>query len=65
MADELNQKQTKQIFIEKELKALQKKIAIEHKNMTKAERKADEKRKKEEDFLEAKRELMTTKINKL
>ncbi len=34
LADELNQKQTKQIFIEKELKELQKKIAIEHKNMT-------------------------------
>ena len=31
LADELNQKQTKQIFIEKELKELQKKIAIEHK----------------------------------
>jgi hypothetical protein len=65
LADELNQKQTKQIFIENELKELQKKIAIEHKNMTKAERKADEKRKEEEDFLEAKRELMTPKINKL
>ena len=65
LANELNQKQTKQIFIEKELKELQKKIAIEHKNMTKAERKADEKRKEEEDFLEAKRELMTPKINKL
>ena len=65
LADELNQKQTKQIFIEKELKELQKKIAIEHKNMTKAERKADEKRKEEEDFLEAKKELMTPKINKL
>ena len=33
--------------------------------MTKAKRKADEKRKKEEDFLEAKRDLMTPKINKL
>ena len=33
--------------------------------MTKAERKADEKRKEEEDFIEAKRELMTPKINKL
>ena len=65
MADELNQKQTKQNFIEKELKELQKKIAIEHKNMTKAERKADEKRKEEASFLEAKRELMTPKINKL
>jgi hypothetical protein len=65
LADELNQKQTKQIFIEKELKELQKKIAIEHKNMTKAERKANEKRKEEEDFLETKRELVTPKINKL
>ena len=65
MADELSQKQTKQIVIEKELKELQKKIAIEHKNMTKAERKADEKRKEQEDFLETKREMMTPKINKL
>jgi hypothetical protein len=33
--------------------------------MTKAERKADEKRKEEEDLLEAKRALMTPQINKL
>ena len=65
LADELNQKEAKQKFIEKELKALQKKIAIEHQNMTKAGRKADEKRKEELASLEAKRELITPKINKL
>ena len=65
LIEELNQTETKQKFIQKELTELQKKIAIEHKNMTKAERKAYEKRKEEEDFLEAKRELMTPKINKL
>ena len=65
LTDELNKKETKQKFIEKELKELQKKIAIEHKNMTKAGIKADEKRKEELASLEAKRELMTPKINKL
>ena len=65
LTDELNKKETKQKFIEKELKELQKKIAIEHKNMTKAEIKADVKRKEELTSLEAKRELMTPKINKL
>ena len=39
LSEELNQKETKQSFIEKELKELQKKIAVEHKNMTKAEKK--------------------------
>jgi len=65
LSEELNQKETKQSFIEKELKELQKKIAVEHKNMTKAEKKADEARKKEAASLETKRELMTPKINKL
>ena len=65
LTDELNKKETKQKFIEKELKELQKKIAIEHKNMAKAGIKADEKRKEELASLEAKRELMTPKINKL
>ena len=65
LTDELNKKETKQKFIEKELKELQKKIAIEHKNMTKAGIKADEKRKEELASHEAKRELMTPKINKL
>ena len=65
LSEELNQKETKQSFIEKELKELQRKIAVEHKNMTKAEKKADEARKKEAAFLESKRELMTPKINKL
>ena len=65
LTDELNKKETKQKFIEKELKQLQKKIAIEHKNMTKAGIKAAEKRKEELASREAKRELMTPKINKL
>tara|TARA_B100002051_G_C16524832_1_gene529620 strand:- start:144 stop:557 length:414 start_codon:yes stop_codon:yes gene_type:complete len=65
LAEELSQKETKQKFIDKELKELQKKIAVEHQNMTKAARKADETRKKEAFSLETKRELMTPKVNKL
>ena len=65
LSEELNQKETKQSFIENELKVLQKKIDVEHKNMTKAEKKAAEARKKEAASLETKRELMTPKINKL
>ena len=65
LTEELDQKVTKQSFIEKELKGLQKKIAIEHQNMTKAVKKADESRKKEAASLETKQELMTPKINKL
>ena len=65
LTEELDQKVTKQSFIEKELKGLQKKIAIEYQNMTKAVKKADEARKKEAASLETKRELMTPKINKL
>ena len=65
LTEELDQKVTKQTFIEKELKELQKKIAVEHQNMTKAARKADETRKKEASSIETKRELMTPKVNKL
>ena len=65
LTEELDQKVTKQSFIEKELKGLQKKIAIEHQNMTKAVKKADETRKKEAASLEAKQELMIPKTNKL
>ena len=57
--------ETKQKFIKKELAELQQKIAFEHQNMKRAETKADEKRKKEASLLEAKKELMTPKINKL
>jgi uncharacterized coiled-coil DUF342 family protein len=63
--EELNQKETKQKFIEEELKELRKKIAVEHQNMTKAENKANGIRKKEASLLETKREFMTPKINKL
>ena len=65
LIEELNQSETKQKFIEKELTELRKNIAIEHQNMKKAEIKADEKRKKEASLLQTKRELMTPKINKL
>ena len=65
LIEELNQSETKQKFIEKELTELQKNIAIEHKNMKKAEAKADETRKKEASLLRTKKELMTPKINKL
>jgi len=65
LIDELNQIETKQKFIQKELAELQKKIAVEHQNMKRAQTKADEKRKKEASLLETKKELMTPKINKL
>ena len=65
LIEELNQSETKQKFIEKELTELRKNIAIEHQNMKKAENKADEKRKKEASLLQTKKELMTPKINKI
>ena len=46
LIEELNQTETKQKFIKKELTELQKKIAIEHQNMKRAKTKAIEKRKK-------------------
>ena len=64
LIEELNQSETKQKFIEKELAELKRSIAIEHQNMKRAETKADEKRKKETSLLQTKRELMTPKINK-
>ncbi len=65
LIEELKQTETKQKFLEKELTEVQKKIAVEHQNMKRAKTKADEKRKKEASLLEAKKELMTPKINKL
>ena len=65
LIEELNQTETKQKFIKKELTELQKKIAIEHQNVKRAETKAAEKRKKEASLLETKKELLTPKINKL
>ena len=65
LIDELNQTQTNQKFIQKELAELQKKIAVEHQNMKRAQTKADEKRKKEASLLETKKELIIPKINKL
>ena len=65
LIEELNQSETKQKFIEKELKELRKNIAIEHQNMKRADTKADEKRRKEASLLQTKKELMTPKINKL
>ncbi len=65
LIDELKQTETKQKFIQKELAELQKKIAVEHQNMKRAQTKADEKRKKEASLLETKKELIIPKINKL
>ena len=65
LIEELNQTETKQKFVHKELTELRKKIAIEHQNMKRAKKKADEKRKKEATSLETKKELMTPRINKL
>ena len=65
LIEELNQTETKQKFIKKELTELQKKIAIEHQNMKRAKTKAVEKRKKEAFLLETKKDLMTPKKNKL
>ena len=65
LIEELNQTETKQKFIKKELTEIQRKIAIEHQNMKRAKTKAAEKRKKEVSLLETKKELMTPKINKL
>ena len=64
LIEELNQSETKQKFIEKELTELKKSIAVEHQNMKRAKNKADEKRKKEISLLQTKQELMTPKINK-
>ena len=64
LIEELNQSETKQKFIEKELTELKKSIAVEHQNMKRAKTKADEKRKKEISLLQTKQELMTPKINK-
>ena len=65
LIDQLNQTETKQKFIQEELAELQKKIAVEHQNMKRAQTKADEKRKKEASLLETKKELIIPKINKL
>ena len=65
LIEELNQSETKQQFIEKELKELRKNIAIEHQNMKRADDKANEKRRKEASLLQTKKELMTPKVNKL
>ena len=65
LIEELDQSETKQKFIEKEITELKKNIAIEHQNMKRAKTKADEQRKKEASLLEDKKESMTPKINKL
>ncbi len=64
LIEELNQSETKQKFIEKELTELKKNIAVEHQNMKRVNTKAEEKRKKEISLLQTKQELMTPKINK-
>ena len=58
LIEELNQTETKQKFIQKELTDLQKKIAVEHQNMKRAQTKADEKRK---DWQRQKQRLLRVK----
>ena len=65
LAEELQKTETKQKFIEKELDELRKKIAIDYRNVTRAESKSREIRKNEEIIRENKRDLLTPKINKL
>ena len=65
LAEELQKTQTKQKFIEKGLKEIQKKIAIDHQNASKAQMKAKEIRKKEAIASENRRDLLTPKINKI
>ena len=63
--DICNGSHSKQKFIEKELKEIQKKIAIDHQNASKAQMKAKEIRKKEAIVNENRRDLLTPKINKI
>ena len=64
LAEELQKTETKQKFIERELKEIQQKIAIDHQNASKAQLKAKEIRKKEAIIDDNRRDLLTPKINK-
>ena len=65
LAEERQKTETKQKFIDKELKEIRKKIAIDHQNISRAQSKAKEIRKKEENLDDIRRELLTPKINKI
>ena len=65
LAEERQKTETKQKFIDKELNEIQKKIAIDHQNISRAQTKAKEIRKKEENLDEIRRDLLTPKINKI
>ncbi len=65
LADERQKTETKQKFIDKELNEIRKKIAIDHQNISRAQMKAKEIRKKEENLDEIRRDLLTPKINKI
>tara|TARA_B100000963_G_C22620463_1_gene669675 strand:+ start:740 stop:1156 length:417 start_codon:yes stop_codon:yes gene_type:complete len=65
LAEELQNTETKQKFIEQELTEIKRKIAIDHQNVSKAEAKSKEIKKKEGILRETKLELLTPKINKV
>ncbi len=65
LAEERQKTETKQKFIDRELNEIRKKIAIDHQNISKAQTKANEIRKKEEALDDIRRELLTPKINKI
>ena len=65
LTEEKQKTETKQKFIDKELNEIRKKIAIDHQNISRAELKAKEIRKKEVSLDEIRRDLLTPKINKI
>ncbi len=65
LAEERQKTETKQKFIDRELSEIRKKIAIDHQNISRAQLKAKEIRKKEVNLDEIRRDLLTPKINKI
>ena len=65
LLEERQKTETKQKFIDRELKEIRKKIAIDHQNISRAQSKAKEIRRKEENLDEIRRDLLTPKINKI
>ena len=65
LAEERQKTETKQKFIDRELNEIRKKIAIDHQNISRAQLKAKEIRKKESNLDEIRRDLLTPKINKI
>ena len=64
LAEELQKTETKQKFIERELKEIQQKIAIEHQNAS-GLNEGKRNKKKEAIIDENRRDLLTPKINKI